>query len=166
MGYGLSELFQALNERSLTFRRTSAGELEVIGDINRLDDAIRLAVSDHRQTILACLPQAAAAAVPPAVRAANDIRQQLDEFGLWLRQYAAWAKPDYLDSIDTRLAEAVDTQKPHAVAQQIQALMSQVEAINWASEILPRSYEVEAKHATEAGAGPAADSVKPNGISF
>jgi hypothetical protein len=168
MGYALSELFNQMNGLGLTFRRTSAGELEVVGDTSRLTDGIRQAIGEHRQTILFCLPQASPAASPepassaaqtspepPAVRAANAIRQQLDEFGLWLQRFAWWAEEQYLSSIDRRLAEAVNTQNPQAVARQIEALRQEVEAINWAEGILPHAFEAEAKHAADAGAGPA-----------
>lgn len=175
MGYALSELFTALNERGLTFRRNSAGELEVIGDTSRLTDAMRQAIGEHRQTILSCLPQASPAAAapspkaspePPEIRTANAIRQQLDEFGLWLSRFAGWAQSRYLDSIDRRLAEAVDTQNLKVVAQQIETLRDEVEAINWAAEILPRAFEVEAKHSTEAGAGEAGSSADADEIPF
>ena len=173
MSTTLPELFNQMNSLGLTFRRSTAGELEVLGDISRLTDAIRQAIGAHRQTILACLPQAAPAATPPPSAspaapaiAANDIRRQLDEFGLWLGRFAAWAQPRYLHSIDKRLAEAVDTQNPQTVAQQIEALRSEVEAVNWAAEILPRAYEAEAKHATEAKAGPAGIPIEGDGIPF
>lgn len=173
MSTTLHELFNQMNSLGLTFRRSTAGDLEVIGDTGRLTDAIRQAIGEHRQTILFCLPQASPAASPapmasPAApaKAANDIRRQLDEFGLWLGRFAAWAQPRYLDSIDKRLAEAVDTQNPQTVAQQIEALRSEVDAVNWAAEILPRAYETEAKHAIQAGAGPAEDSADSDGIPF
>ncbi len=171
MSTTLPELFNQMNSLGLTFRRSTAGELEVLGDISRLTDAIRQAIGAHRQTILACLPQASPAApaistTPRPEAAANAIRQQLDEFSTWLGKYAAWAQPRYLDRIDRRLAEAVDSQNIEAVRLQIEALISEVEAINWAEFILPRSFEVEAKHAAAAGAGPAADSVEPDGIPF
>jgi hypothetical protein len=153
-----------MNSLGLTFRRTSAGELEVIGDTGRLTDGIRQAIGEHRETILSCLPQASPAA--PAIRAANAIRQQLEEFGLWLGRFAAWAQPRYLSSIDRRLSEAVDTQNPQAVARQIEALRQEVEAINWAAEILPHAFEAEAKHAAEAGAGPAGSSDDGDEVPF
>lgn len=128
MSTTLSGLFDQMSSLGLTFRRSTAGELEVIGDTGRLTDAIRKAIGEHRQTILLCLP--AAPAEPPEVRAANAIRQQLDEFALWLRQFAWWAQPRYLDTIDRRLAEAVDTQNPQTVAHQIEALRSEVDAVN------------------------------------
>jgi hypothetical protein len=174
MSTTLPELFSQMNSLGLTFRRSTAGELEVFGDISKLTDAIRQAIGAHRQTILACLPQASPAASPghtvpaepPAIQAANAIRQQLDEFGLWLQRFAWWAQERYLSSIDKRLAEAVDTQNPHTVAQQIEALRHEVEGINWAAEILPRAYQVEAKHATSAGAGPAESSADGDEIPF
>lgn len=173
MSTTLNELFHQMNGLGLTFRRSTAGELEVIGDTGRLTDAIRQTISEHRQTILLCLPQASPAAAPEAAAspaapatAANDIRRQLDEFGLWLGRFAAWAQPRYMDSIDKRLAEAVDTQDPQTVAQQIEALMIEVEAVNWAAEILPRAYGVEAKHSAEAGAGPAGNSVEADWVPF
>lgn len=174
MSTTLPELFNQMNSLGLTFRRSTAGELEVVGDTSRLTDAIRQAISAHRQTILACLPasspavspEAAASPATSAIRAADAIRQQLDEFGLWLGTFAAWAQPRYLDSIDKRLAEAVDTQSLQTVARQIEALRQEIDGINWAAEILPYTYQVEAKHATEAGAGPAADSMEPDEIPF
>ena len=173
MSTTLPELFNQMNSLGLTFRRSTAGELEVIGDTGRLTDAIRKTIGEHRQTILACLPQSSSAAAPapaatpaaPAM-AANDIRRQLDEFGLWVRQFAWWAKQKYLDSVDKRLAEAVDTQNPQVVAQQIEALRQEIDGINWAAEILPRAYQVEAKHATSAGAGPAESSADGDEIPF
>jgi hypothetical protein len=101
----------------------------------------------------------------PAV-AANDIRRQLDEFGLWLQRFAWWAEERYLSSIDKRLAEAVDTQNPQAVARQIEALRQEVEAINWAEKILPHAFEAEAKHAIEAEAGPAGSSDDGDEVPF
>jgi hypothetical protein len=153
MGYSLNELFTALNERGLAFSRTSAGELQVTGDTSRLNDAIRQAIGEHRQTILSCLPQASPES--PAIRTANAIRQQLDEFALWLQRFAFWAQESYLSSIDKRLAEAVDTQDLQSVGRQIEALRQEVEAINWAERILPHAFEAKAKHAAETGAGPA-----------
>ena len=171
MSTTLPELFNQMNSLGLTFRRSTAGELEVVGDTSRITDAIRQAAQDHQTAILLCLPAAAqvSAAVkltvdsagepapspPDAVSAANDIQQQLDEFGLWLRREAAWAAPRYLDSIDIRLSEAVDSQLPEVVRLQIASLVEEVRGINWASAILPRSFETDAKHAAEAGAGPA-----------
>ncbi len=173
MSTTLNGLFDQMNNLGLTFRRNSAGELEVIGDTGRLTDDIRQAIGEHRQTILLCLPQASPAAAPKAVAspagpamAADAIRRQLDEFGLWLGRFAWWAQQKYLDTIDKRLAEAVDTQKPQTVAQQIEALRQEVDGINWAAEILPRAYEIEAKHATSAGAGPAEGSADGDGIPF
>ena len=163
MSTTLPELFNQMNSLGLTFRRSTAGELEVLGDISRLTDAIRQAIGAHRQTILACLPQASPAA--PAI-AANDIRRQLDEFGLWLGRFAAWAQPRYLHSIDKRLAEAVDTQNLQTVAHQIEALREEIDGINWAAEILPRAYETEAKHAISSGAGSAEDSADGDEIPF
>ena len=173
MSTTLPELFNQMNSLGLTFRRSTAGELEVLGDISRLTDAIRQAIGAHRQTILACLPQASPAATPspsaspaaPAI-AANDIRRQLDEFGLWLGRFAAWAQPRYLHSIDKRLAEAVDTQNLQTVAHQIEALREEIDGINWAAEILPRAYETEAKHAISSGAGSAEDSADGDEIPF
>ena len=71
-----------------------------------------------------------------------------------------------MDSIDKRLSEAVDTQNPQAVAQQIEAQREEVDGINWAAEILPRAYETEAKHAISSGAGSAEDSAEGDGIPF
>ncbi len=103
---------------------------------------------------------------PPGIRTANAIRQQLDEFGLWLQRFAWWAQERYLSSIDKRLAEAVDTQDPQTVARQIEALRQEVEAINWAETILPYAFEAESKHAAEAGAGPADNSAESDEIPF
>jgi hypothetical protein len=103
---------------------------------------------------------------PPAIQAANAIRQQLIEFGLWLQRFAWWAEERYLSSIDKRLAEAVDTQNPQTVALQIEALRQEVEGIVWAESILPLSFETEAKHATEAGAGPARSSADGDEVPF
>ena len=175
MSTTLPELFNQMNHLGLTFRRSTAGELEVVGDISRLTDAIRQAICAHRQTILACLPQASPAPTPPPSAstspaapelAANDIRRQLDEFGLWLRQFAWWSQQKYLDTIDKRVAEAVDTQDPQTVAHQVEALRQEVEGINWAAEILPRAYATEAKHAIIAGAGPAESSADGDEIPF
>lgn len=173
MSTTLPELFNQMNSLGLTFRRSTAGELEVIGDTGRLTDAIRQAIGEHRQTLLLCLPQSSPAAAPAPVAspaapamAANDIRRQLDEFGLWLGRFAAWAQQRYMDSIDKRLSEAVDTQNPQTVGQQIEALRSEVDAVNWAAEILPRAYETEAKHSISSGAGPAEDSAGGDGIPF
>jgi hypothetical protein len=174
MSTTLLELFNQMNSLGLTFRRSTAGELEVFGDIGRLTDAIRQAIGVHRQTILACLPQAspaaslgpAAPAEPPAIRTANAIRQQLDEFALWLQRFALWAQERYLSSIDKRLAEAVDTQDPQTVARQIEALRQEIEAINWAESLLPHALKAEAKHAAEAAAGPAWDSADGDEIPF
>ena len=174
MSTTLPELFNQMNSLGLTFRRNLAGELEVQGDISRLTEALRQAIGAHRGTILACLPQASPAASPPPsaspeppeIRAANAIRQRLDEFGLWLQRFAWWAQERYLRSIDKRLAEAVDTQDPQTVARQVDALRQEVEAINWAAEILPRAYEAEAKHATSTGAGPAESSADGDEIPF
>lgn len=172
MSTTLPELFNQMNSLGLTFRRSIAGELEVIGDTNRLTDAIRQGIGAHRQTILACLPRAspaaslgrAAPAEPAAIQRANAIRQQLDEFGLWLQRFAWWAQERYLSSIDKRLAEAVETQNPKTVVQQVEALRQEVEGINWAAEILPRAYELEAKHSTSVGAGPAESSAEDDKI--
>ncbi len=201
MGYALNELFNQMNGLGLTFSRTSAGELQVVGDTSSLTDAIRQAIGEHRQTILFCLPQASPAApaseargslgweawaeiqasrvalpattaaaqaspAGPAIRAANAIRQQLDEFGLWLQRFAWWAEERYLSSIDRRLAEAVDTQNPQTVARQIEALRREVEAIVWAERILPHAFEAEAKHAAEAGTGPAGSSADGDEVPF
>jgi hypothetical protein len=198
MGYALNELFNQMNGLGLTFSRTSAGELQVVGDTSNLTDAIRQAIGEHRQTILFCLPQASPAASPepatcdslelevqalrgpmpstitalqaspepPAIQAANAIRQQLIEFGLWLQRFAWWAEERYLSSIDRRLAEAVDTQKPQTVAHQIEALRQEIEGIVWAESILPHAFEAEAKHATEAGAGPARSSADGDEVPF
>lgn len=169
MGISMIELFTALNERGLTFRRTTGGELEVAGDTSRLTDAIRTAIADHRQMILACLPSASSAAspeAPAAIQTANAIRQRLDEFGLWLRKFAGWAAPRYLDSIDHRLAEAVDSGDLTIVERQVESLRQEVEGVNWCAEILPMAYAAEAKHAVAAGAGPAAGEQEPDGIPF
>ncbi len=69
------------------------------------------------------------------------------EFGTWLGRFALWAAPQYHISLERRLQAAVDTQRPEVVARQIESLRQEVEGINWASEILPRSFECEAKHA-------------------
>ena len=164
MSTNLNVLFDTMNSLGLAFRRNPAGELEVIGDTGRLTDAIREAIGEHRQTILLCLPAAPAEA--PEIRAANDIRRQLEEFGLWLGRFAAWAQPRYLDTIDQRLAEAVDTQNQQTVAQQIEALREEIDGINWAAEILPRAFETEAKHAISSGAGPAEDPEDGGGLPF
>ena len=42
----------------------------------------------------------------------------------------------------------------------------EVEAVNWAAEILPLAYEAEAKHATRAGAGPAEGSADGDEVPF
>ena len=168
MSTTLLELFNQMNSLGLTFRRSTAGELEVFGDLSKLTDAIRQAISAHRQTILACLPQASMRATPPpsASAEAPDIRRQLDQFGHWLRQFAWWSQQKYLDTIDKRVAEAVDTQNPKTVALQIEALRQEVEGINWAAEILPGAYQVEGKHATSAMTGPAESSADGDEIPF
>lgn len=156
MGYQINELFNQMNNLGLTFRRGVSGELEVAGNTALLTDAIKQAIAEHHGTILACTPE-----LP-----ANAIRQQLDEFALWLRQFAWWAQQRYLDCIDQRLAEAVDTQNQQTVAQQIESLRQEIDGINWAAEILPRAYEAEAKHAIAAGAGPAEDPEDGGGLPF
>lgn len=100
MSTTLPELFDRMNSMGLTFRRSSAGEVEVTGNLALLSSAMRIAIGEHRAAILACLPQASPAAAPapaaspaaPAM-AADAIRRQLDEFGLWLGRFAAWAQP-------------------------------------------------------------------------
>lgn len=156
MGYQINELFNQMNNLGLTFRRGVSGELEVAGNTALLTDAIKQAIAEHHGTILACTPE-----LP-----ANAIRRQLDEFTIWLQQFAWWAQPRYLHSIDKRLAEAVDTQNLQTVAHQIEALREEIDGINWAAEILPRAYETEAKHAISSGAGSAEDSADGDEIPF
>ena len=171
MALTLTTLFSEMNTAGLTLRRSPFGEVEIVGDTSRITDGIRTAVREHRGTILACLPESPAsapAAAPDlqqvhqeqrqAQQAADGIRRQLVEFGEWLRREAIWAQPQYLADIDRRVQAAVDAQHPPTVARQIESLRQEVEGINWAAEILPRSFEAEAKHAIEAGAGPAANS--------
>lgn len=172
MAIGLNELFTEMNRLGLTFRRTAGGEIEVAGDLSKLTTGIRDAIREHRGALLSCLPSAApasprkSAATPNARAAANAIRQHLDEFGRWLTQFAAWAQPQLLRSIDARLSEAIDTQRPEVVVRQIEAIRQEIEAINWAENILPMTYETEAKHAAAAGAGPAGGALQPDGIPF
>lgn len=166
MGITLSELFTGMNSRGLTFRATATGDVEVVGDDASMTDALRRGVIEHQAVILACLPAASPAAAPDPKAVVDEIRRQLDEFGLWLGRFAVWARPKYLDSIDLRIAEAVDMQDPAAVALQIEAIRQEVEGINWASEILPRAYETEAKHAAAAEAGPAGDAADLDEVPF
>lgn len=176
MGIALSELFMQLNDRGLCFRRSPSGDIEVAGDIGQLSDVLRQGIAEHRTTILSCLPTSAPAAaesgaavvptVPSPAATANTIRNMIEKFGLWLGQNAPWALPQYVSDIDRQLAEAVDTQSVQQVEARIEALMSQVEGHNWACEILPRSFETEAKHAAEFDAGSAEDSAEPDDIPF
>lgn len=164
MALTLNALFSEMNTAGLTLRRSPTGDPEIVGDTSRITGAIRTAVQEHRETILSCLPAAAPdlQQSPQEQRqeqqAADSIRKQLDEFGGWLMRFASWAAPQYVTTIDRRLQQAIDTQDPRTVARQIEALREEIEAVNWAAEILPRSFEAEAKHAAEAGAGPAATS--------
>jgi len=155
MGFALSELIQQLNNCGLTLRRTAADQIEVVGDLSRVTDRIRQAIEEHRQTILSCLPTSAsaefvvpAAAPRAAAAAANRIQFQFDAFGSWLGKHAAWADPAYLESIDRRLSESAETQRPHVVAAQIESMRNEIEVINWASGTLTRKIEIEAKQST------------------
>lgn len=157
MALTLNALFSEMNSAGLTLRKSPTGDPEIVGDTSRISDAIRTAVQEHRGTILACLPDSPAAA-PEAIQAADAIRKQLDEFAEFLLRYANWAQPTYLASIDRRMQQAIDTQDPQVLSRQIEVLRQEIEAVNWAAQILPRSFETEAKHAAEAGAGPATTS--------
>ncbi|MFN9286869.1 MAG: hypothetical protein ACK6EB_02285, partial [Planctomyces sp.] len=41
-----------------------------------------------------------------------------------------------------------------------------LQAVQWAAEVLPLAFEAEARHAAEAGAGPAPGCPDPGGVPF
>lgn len=149
MAIELSALLMQMSKRGLGFRRTAEG-IEVTGDCTRLTPELRQAIQDNRAALTGMLP-----AESPAASQANAIRAMLDEFARWLLQFAGWAGAAYRQQIDKRLTEAVDTQNPSVVARVVETLKQEVEGVNWAAEILPSTFEAEAKHAIAAGAGPA-----------
>ena len=148
----LNTVVQAIAEHSLKLLRT-ADSIRIEGSCSA---ELAKAIEHHAASLLpfaAIAPEAAEEIAEQQAAADSDsIRQQLDEFGEWFMKYAGRTWPCFWEEIDQRVATVVDSQDVKLVKSEIQAIMSEVEAITWAAEIFPLSYEVEAKHAVESGA--------------
>ena len=164
MSINLHELFAKLSEAGLTLRRGDGGTIEVVGNLARVTDSMRDAVQINLPALITCLPEPPLSPEEQATANADHIRDQLNEFADWLFTVTPWATVGLSRSedIDQRIAAAVDTQEPQRVAEEIAGLQSDLEVINWAAEILPSSYETEAK----AKANPADDGDQIDGIPF
>jgi len=117
MAIGLNELFTEMNRLGLTFGRTGSGGIRGCWGPQQTHHGHQRGHLGTSGALLSCLPSAApasprkSAATPNARAAANAIRQHLDEFG----RFAAWAQCQLPKSIDARLSEATDTQRPEVV---------------------------------------------------
>ena len=159
----LNSVVQAISERGLKLIRT-ADSIRIEGDCPA---ELAEAIQQHQQSLLpfaAVDPDAA----EQAAATADNVRQQLDAFGDWLLSHALWAALDrrWSNYLDERTAASVDTQDAEHLAETIARLREELEVINWAATILPRSYEVEAKHAAESGAMPIDDNQSDDEIPF
>lgn len=167
----LSSTLQRMAAAGLSFRR-KGGRLEIVGDLRRLSEELKAAIALHTEGILALTgggsQERAQACTQPGeqVAACNEIHRQLCEMAAWLQRFAVWARPEFLEQIDRRLAAAADSRQVQRVIAEIATIQGEVEAVMWAAAVLPLAFDAEARHAAEAGAGPAPGCPDPGGLPF
>jgi len=167
----LGSTLQRMAAAGLSFRRKGE-QLEIMGDQRKLTEELREAIARHADGILALTGAAVQkrAGAPgrgsERVAVCNEIHRQLCEIAAWLQRFAVWARPEYLEQIDRRLAAAADSRQVQRVAAEIASIQAEVQAVQWAAEVLPLAFEAEARHAAEAGAGPAPGCPDPGGVPF
>ncbi|MAG93328.1 MAG: hypothetical protein CMJ48_06215 [Planctomycetaceae bacterium] len=146
----LNGLVQAIAEHSLKLYRTASG-IRIEGDCpGELAEAIR----HHQRSLLPFIAIAAEDSAQIAEQQAaadsDGIQTMLQDFAAWTLKHHPWASAEYTQRfIDGRLAAAVDSQKPQAVADVIVSLMEELDAIDWAMWLFPLAMETEAKHAAD-----------------